>query len=58
LTITNGVAQTLGGRLWEGSVSPQRWLIMRKPDTSRLEGQIDDQGTIRGQISTIIVFSR
>lgn len=51
LTITNGVARTRDGLL-EGSVNPQGWLIMRKLDGSRLEGQIDGQGTIRGQISS------
>jgi len=51
LTITNGAARTRDGP-WEGSVSPQGWLVMRKPDASRLDGHIDRQGIIRGETSS------
>jgi len=51
LTITNGVVQQVGGG-WEGSVSPQGGVVMRKSDASRFDGQIDSQGTIRGQLSS------
>jgi hypothetical protein len=52
LTITNGVARTRGAGQWEGSVSPQGRLVTRRPNAARLDGQIDGQGTIRGQVSS------
>ena len=45
LTITNGVV--LG--LWEGSISPQGAVVMRNPKFSRVDAQIDRDGTIKGQ---------
>ena len=51
LTITNGVVRAQMGGRWEGSVNPQGVLVMRSPSSSRLDGQIDSQGTIRGQLS-------
>ena len=32
-------------------MNPQGGLVMRSPSSSRLDGQIDSQGTIRGQLS-------
>jgi hypothetical protein len=52
LTITNGVAWSLGAGHWEGSVSEQGRLVMRRLNAARLDGQIDSQGTVRGQISS------
>ena len=52
LTVTNGVVQSRGGGGWEGSVSPQGALVMRSPNAMRFDGQIDGQGTIRGQTSS------
>jgi hypothetical protein len=49
LTIAKGAAHASGDASWEGTVSPQGALVMRLPNTLRLEGQIDPQGTIRGQ---------
>jgi hypothetical protein len=51
LTITNGVVRSQGGGRWEGSVSPRGVLVMRNARSVRVEGQIDSQGTIRGQYS-------
>jgi hypothetical protein len=51
LTITNGVVHTRARGYWEGRVSPQGAVGMRKSDASRLDGQIDSEGTLRGQIS-------
>ncbi len=54
LTITSGVIKpTVGtvGPEWEGTVNPQGGLVMRSPRSSRVDGQIDSQGTIRGQSS-------
>jgi hypothetical protein len=51
LTITNGVVRAQMGGRWEGSVNPKGVLVMRSPSSSRLDGQIDSQGTIRGQLS-------
>jgi hypothetical protein len=51
LTITNGIVQTPDKAWWEGTVSPQGAVVIRKPRFSRVEGQIDAQGTIRGQYS-------
>ena len=51
LTITNGVARGGG---WEGAVSPEGALVMRLPNASRFDGQIDRQGTIRGQVGGYI----
>jgi hypothetical protein len=51
LTITNGIVQTPDKEWWEGTVSPQGAVVIRNPRFSRVEGQIDAQGTIRGQYS-------
>jgi hypothetical protein len=48
LTITNGVVGPGSGG-WEGSVSPQGSVVMRNSAAMRVDGQIDSQGTIRGQ---------
>jgi hypothetical protein len=50
LTITNGVVG-IPGDYWQGTVSPQGIAVMRNPKLSRVEAQIDRQGTIRGQYS-------
>ena len=50
LTITKGVVRWSGGEGWEGTVSPEGGLMMRAPNGGRFDGQIDGQGTIRGQI--------
>jgi hypothetical protein len=51
LIITNGVVRTPGKTWWEGTVSPQGAIIMHKPNSLRVDAQIDAQGTIRGQYS-------
>ena len=51
LTITNGVIQSTGASGWEGSVDPQGREVMRNSRSSRLDGQIDSQGTIRRQFT-------
>jgi len=58
LTITNGVVQYTGayGLEWKGTVNPQGGLVMRSPRADRLDGQIDSQGTVRGQTSGIGCF--
>jgi hypothetical protein len=35
--------------LWKGTVSPQGAVVIRNPTFSRVDAQIDPQGTIRGQ---------
>jgi hypothetical protein len=55
LTITNGVARTRWADM-EGSVSPQGALTMRSPNTMRFAGQIDGQGTVRGQYTGSVCF--
>lgn len=49
LTIANGVVGIPGVLSWEGTVSPQGSLAIRDREFSRVDGQIDRQGTIRGQ---------
>ena len=51
LTITNGVVR---GSNWEGAVSPEGMLVMRSANASRFDGQIDNRGTIRGQVGGYI----
>ena len=51
LTIANGVVGIPGVYWWEGAVSPQGAVVIRNPIFSRINGQIDPQGTIRGQYS-------
>jgi hypothetical protein len=48
LAITNGVVRSLGESGAEGVVTPQGALTIRRPDGFRIDGQIDAQGTIRG----------
>ena len=49
LTIINGVIAATGKKWWEGAVSPEGIVVMRNPKFSRVDGQIDTQGTIRAQ---------
>jgi len=51
LSIRNGVVGIPGVYWWEGTLSPQGALVIRSPVFSRVDGQIDHQGTIRGQYS-------
>jgi hypothetical protein len=51
LTITNGVVVTPGAQWWEGNVSPQGAVVLRNPKFTRVDAQIDPQGTIRGVYS-------
>ena len=51
LTIKNGVVVPSGPTAWEGTVNPQGVLILRNERSSRVDGQIDSQGTIRAQYS-------
>jgi hypothetical protein len=51
LVITNGVVHTPGKGWWEGTVSPQGVVVMHKPNSLRVDAQIDTEGTIRGQYS-------
>jgi len=49
LTIKNGVVEMPGGQGWQGTVNPQGTLAMHNRGELRFDGQIDNQGTIRGQ---------
>jgi hypothetical protein len=51
LTIVNGVARTQWVGTAEGSVSPQGALAIRNQRFSRVDAQIDPQGTVKGQYS-------
>jgi hypothetical protein len=52
LKVTNGVVGASGESWpWEGTVSPQGVVVLHNPKFSRVDGQIDAQGTIRGQYS-------
>ena len=51
LTIKNGVVVASGPAGWAGTVSPQGVLLLRNERSSRVDGQIDPQGTIRAQYS-------
>jgi hypothetical protein len=50
LWITIGVVG-IPGELWQGTVSPQGIVVIGNRKFSRVDGQIDRQGTIRGQYS-------
>jgi hypothetical protein len=50
LTITNGVVG-IPADYWQGTVSPQGIAVMRNPKLSRVEAQIDRQGTTEGNIA-------
>ena len=53
LLITNGVVQEAiaGGPEWGGTITPQGALVLHNKRFTRLDGQIDNQGNIRGLIS-------
>ena len=51
LTIKNGVVGKPGGEGWQGAVSPQGGLTMRNANSLRVDGQIDQQGTITTRYS-------
>jgi hypothetical protein len=51
LVIANGVVRTAGKEWWEGTVSPQGAIVMRNPNSMRVDALIDAQGTIRAQYS-------
>jgi hypothetical protein len=51
LRVSNGVVGIPGITSWEGTVSPQGAVVMRNRAFTRVDGQIDPQGTIRGQCS-------
>ena len=51
LTIVNGVARTLWAGPVEGSVTPEGILVMRAPQGVRFDGQIDNQGTVKGRMT-------
>ena len=51
LKIANGVVGNPGVPFWEGTVSPQGAVVIRNRKFSRVDGQINRQGTIRGQDS-------
>jgi len=50
LTITNGVIG-IPGEWWQETISPQGIVVIRSHRFSRVDGQIDRQGTIRAQYS-------
>jgi hypothetical protein len=50
LVIRNSV---VAGGTWQGNVSSQGALVMRNRLTTRTDGQIDGQGTIRAQGRTV-----
>jgi hypothetical protein len=57
LKIENGVIGIPGVRsIWVGTVSPQGGVVIRSPLFSRVDGQIDPQGTLRAQYSGEIPF--
>jgi hypothetical protein len=47
----NGVIRSAAVDGFEGTVSPQGVVVMRLPNATRFDGQIDNQGEIRGQTS-------
>jgi hypothetical protein len=49
LTITNGAVHSAGRDRWSGAVDPQGTLVIRKRRAMRVNGQIDLQGTIKGE---------
>jgi len=51
LTITNGAVTPGADGGWQGTVSPQGALVLRNQHASRIDAQIDGQGTIKGQFS-------
>ena len=51
LTIKNGVVVSSGPAGLEGTVGPDGGLILRNERSVRIDGQIDQQGTIRAQYS-------
>ena len=53
LTIVNGVARS--GK-FEGSISPQDFLVMRRPDGNRFDGRIDSQGTVKGRFTGVCSY--
>jgi hypothetical protein len=53
LTITNGIARQAAPGGWQGSVSPQGGLVMRSRNGVRFNGQVDNQGVIRGETSGV-----
>jgi hypothetical protein len=59
LSIAGGVARFPWGpdNMLEGSVTPQGALVMRTPHGQRFDGQIDAQGTVRGQITGTCTYS-
>ena len=51
VVIMDGVVRSPVKGWWEGTISPQGVVLMRNPKFTRVDGQIDTQGTIRGQYS-------
>jgi hypothetical protein len=49
LTITNGIVGIFGEQWWVGTVSAQGVVVLRNTKFTRVDAQIDSQGTIRGQ---------
>ena len=48
-SITDGVVRNPYDQWWEGIVGQQGALVIHSPRFSRVEGQIDPRGTIKGQ---------
>jgi len=49
LTITNGTVHSAARDRWTGTIGPQGSLTLRNRRAMRVDGQIDPQGTIRGE---------
>jgi hypothetical protein len=49
LTITNGAVHSAGRDRWSGTVDPQGALVIRNRRAMRVNGQIDPQGTMKGE---------
>jgi len=41
---------------FEGSISPQDFLVMRRPDGNRFDGRIDSQGTVKGRFTGVCSY--
>jgi hypothetical protein len=52
LTIAGGVARTPWGGTAEGSVNAQGAVVMRAPNSARIDAQIDGRGTVTGPLTS------
>ena len=57
LVVANGTVRSLNSR-WQGTISPQGWIVLHDQEMRRMDARVDGQGTIRGQISGIFCSMR